>query len=765
MSDEQEWAWAALQVDGPGAMSATEQVALAKWLDACPPASDNELRPDSELEAFNVLEFAKAISNCGQAHAAERAARLAFDGFDALELKHRQFRTEALLLAASRTLSHYPRRDVDISGPLRERVRKLTLRDAEDWPALVPELEMLGRTLLEAGHHDDAIALYRLLREVADSTMRERSAVHARVRENLALALLPRGPTEEIERLLRQSIRIREALGGEAITDLWRSWTGLALLRADQLLFDEADAFAQTAVLNAREYAYARGHDAEWHCQKLADKLLSRRIHHEHDDRLFGWTLDRIEGGPFTRSWRSLVEVATLIRSDAASLTCSRLMENAARLLARAGAVDAATELVERRLQWDRLYEDDIVAGVGGEAVRFLLSEGRSADAAGVTETFYDFAVSVDSADGDSAIGARRRLIEGLLGIVRPEIERFLREILPHELMALLDEPLLDAALDREDFTAVSTILDGWQWEDDEVGTPDLDRAARLAASSGGLDWVRRLAERLIEARLVPSAIDILLIAGLEHDAVQALARIDDGQMRVFGLASLAVHAAEHGQCQRFTQLALEAVAALGNEVGWQRDNLVERIGRGARACWTQDAAEAWCGEWLDPDSGKKLLASLTAPPAAPLPPPIPQPRIEAVSDIRRTIQSEDLTAALAALKPAGNFYLDLIHAEQVATPAVAANRHDVAEAAFDFALARLPAPPAQGVIMHEGVERTRYLTARRLGEAVRRLLSVDRAAAFAERALAAAAAATDLEVAGALVTAAGCACRPGPAA
>lgn len=765
MSDEQEWAWAALQVEGPGAMSADELVTLARWLDGCPPASDNELRPESELEAFNVLEFAKTVFERGQARACGRAARLAFDAFDTLDLTRRQFRTEALLIATARAVFRYSAISPDVAGRLRAEVHKLTLRDAEDWPALVPELEALGRTLLEAGHGDDAIKLYRLLREVVDSTIRQRSAVHARVRENLALALLPLGPSDEIEGLLRQSVSIREAAGGEAVTDLWRSWTGLALLRADQVLFDEADAFAQTAVQNARKYAYARGHDAEWHCEKLADTLRSRRIRHDHAGRLFGWTLERIEGGPFTRSWRSLVEVASLIRSDAASLTCSRLMENAARLLARAGAVDAATELVERRLQWDRLYEEDIVAGVGGEAVRYLLSEGRSADAAGVTEAFYDFAASVDSADGDSAIGARRRLVDGLLEIGRPEIERFLREVLSGELMALLDEPLLDAALDREDFTAVSAILDGWQWADDKIGMPDLDRAARLAAATGDLDWVRRLAERLIQARHVPSAIDVLLVAGLEQDAVQALARIDDGQLRVFGLASLAIHAAEQGHCERFTRLAGEAVAALGTEVGWKRATLVERLGRGARACWTRAAAEAWCGERLDPDSGKKLLASLTAPSPAPRPPPAPQPRIEPVSDIERAIEANDLTAALTALKPADNFYSDLIRAEQVATAATAANRHDVAEAAFDFALARLPGPPAEGVIMHEGIESTRYLTARRLGEAVRRLLPSERAAAFAGRALAAAAASTDLEIAGSLVTAAGCACRPGPPA
>jgi len=84
-------------------------------------------------------------------------------------------------------------------------------------------------------------------------------------------------------------------------------------------------------------------------------------------------------------------------------------------------------------------------------------------------------------------------------------------------------------------------------------------------------------------------------------------------------------------------------------------------------------------------------------------------------------------------------------------------------EAALDFALARLPLAPAQGIIMHGGVAAMRFMTARRLGEAARRLLSTDRAMAFAERALAAASASSDVDAAGALVAAAGCACRPGP--
>lgn len=763
MSDEQEWAWAALQVGGPAAMSQDEQVVLARWLADCPPASDNELRPESELDAFNVLEFAKAIFNCGQPHAAERAARLAFEAFDALELKRGQFRTEALLLAARRTLAHYPPRSEDTSGGLREHVRNLSLRDAEDWPALVPDLESLGRALLEAGHDDDAVALYRLLREVVDSTMRERSELHARVRENLALAMLPRGPSDEIERLLRQSVKIREAVGGEAAADLWRSWTGLALLRADQLLFDEADGFAQQALQTAREHA--RGGDAEGQCDRLVQILRSRRVRHGHDGRLFGWALARIEGGPFTRSWRSLVEVAALVRCDAPSGTCSRAMENAARLLARAGAADAATELVERQLQWKCLYEDSIVTGVGAEAVRVLLEKGDLAAAATATERFFRFAGSVDAADGDAIVMARRNLIERLLDLERPEVEGFLREHLTVETLPLLDEPLLDAALERDDFAAVSAILDGWQLDHDELGTPDLQQAAQLAAKTDELDWVRRLATRLLKGNRPHEAIDVLLAAGLEQDAVRTLGEIEGGRARAFGLASLAVHAAGRGQCERFTRLAGEAVAALGKEVGWSRDILADRIGRAARACWTPEAAEAWCSEQLDAASGKRLLAALSPPPPASLPPPAPQPRIEPVSDIGRALQAGNLDAALAALKPAGNFHLDLIHAERVAAAANAAGRHDMAELALDFARVQLTSPPDPRVIMHEGIDETRYTTARRLGDAVRRYLSAERAKAFADRAFAAASVSSDIESAGALVTAAGCACRPGPAA
>jgi len=282
-------------------------------------------------------------------------------------------------------------------------------------------------------------------------------------------------------------------------------------------------------------------------------------------------------------------------------------MENAGRLLARAGAVDAAIELVGQRLQWSRLYQDDIVAGVGAEAVRFLLSEGRRADASRVIETFYDFAASVDAADEDSAVMASRHLIADLLDLERPEIEGLVRDVLSDEHMPLLDELLPDAEQDGNDS-----------------------------------------------------------IAGSVPDPAQ---------------------------------------------------------------------------------------------------PPLTQSRTEPRSDFGPAHQEGEPPAALADLKPAGDFYSDLVNAERVAEAAKAANRPDAMEAAFDFALARLPHAPAPGIITHGGVPAMRFMTARRLGEAARRLLSSDRAVAFAERALAAASASSDVDAAGALVAAAGCACRPGPPA
>lgn len=759
MTGEAEWLWAFLLVEGQEGLSTPQRERLSQWLDSRPPHDRADLVLDTVEEAMHVLDLAMVLLAGEWRGLAAAPARLALAELERLAPASSGARALALIVAAHAVLCTVsvlkPEPRDDVEG-LIARARGLTSEAVMDARLLAKPLYGYGQHLHARRRYDDAIAAFRLLLRLLERMAGTGGADHAAAREELAVALAaapePEGSLDEAEQLLRTALEIRRDGDDDAREGLWRAWLGLASVLWRRRQWKEAEGAFVAAEVAARA---AFGPDSE-HVAACARDLHGFRrdwLHVREGGRLFGWALREAAGDPFTRAVSALLKVSGVAadRDDA-----DMMVGHAARLQARAGAIDAALDLVEERLAMARAEWDG--AGVYHDAVDTLLSAGRRDEARAVLARGFEFAVAVDLAERGDRNAAQRDLIEAIEQLDHPGLGELVRETLRADKLNLVLERDLQRAVERRDFVAVSAALADWDWQE---GWPDdwlLRDIGKLAAEAGDLETAQGMAARLRQSDHPHLEVDVLLAAGFDDEAEAALTRLEPGWPRANGLGLAAAHAAARGQRARFEELARGVLAELPPD-RLESTMALHSIAEGARSCLTRAEGEAWADAHLTHEPARRTFRALLHP-TRPYDPD--RPSIAALPALAAALGARDWDRALSELSSVGNGYLDLVHAEMLAEPAAAAGRDDIALQALRFALARLPGPFADQARRYLTKEEYRFLTARRLGEAARRLLSHDSRTTFAEDAFTQAALLTDMASASALVAAGGLACRPG---
>ncbi|MDP2329288.1 MAG: tetratricopeptide repeat protein [Reyranella sp.] len=765
MSEDLEWAWAFLLVEGPQALQAAERPALARWLDSCPPDKRADLVPETPDEAGHVLDFACDLLAGDFVGPTAPAAMLALEACEAILAAGDPRRVAALIVAAHAGLrsAGVAADAVEVLLPpdieaLMARARALAPGDLADWSAVMPLLGRYADYLFAVGCNADAEAALRLMLQLVGPWVGSDAARHAELRENLAALLSGDGRHDEAESLFRAALEIRRMGGGDAAIGLWRTWLGLAALLAAQSRHAAAeDAAVEALQTAARAFGEDSQHAAA--CRGQLRVIRAAILHEREGGRVFG-VLRRSTGDRFTRAVSALMTVAdATIAEEAADL----LVVAAARLQARAGCATAALDLVERQLLARRIVPglmSDEEIGVCTDAVGALLAEGRTDEAHRILDRGFDIAERADAIQDADDIGfAQRDLIKAIAALDHEAAAALLHDVVRGDGLYLLREHELERAVDRGDLAAAAAIVAAW---DERWGVSDdwvLRHIGAMAATAGDLALVRRMADWLLPRDRGCFGIEVLLAAGLEEEAMAALGRIGVDWSYACALAFFAAYHAKRGDAARFAEFAALSVDRTPDGF-LEGSELLRQLAVGAHACLPRARALAWAATHL-PAKVQRSFEAMYDSHSSPDGRRAAPPELPALAE---AIAGRDWDGALAALVPASNFYSDVEHASRLAVPAAEAGRRDVAVAALDFALARLVEPfDGNATRMTMSVDELRQLAARRLGELARGLLPADMAARFADQAFARAASLADQSVAAALVVAGGIACRPGP--
>lgn len=747
MTEDAEWSWATLLVEGPDRLSTEQSHALIEWLEARQPEEFDELRPTEEREASHLLDWSIGLLYGEQRAPAAVPARLALGFWDRLVSPGRRA-PQALIVAA-----HAALRDVSVASPrvpkdietLVGRARALVAGEIADAAEVFPLLYGYGRFLSERRRDDDAEAALRLTLRLIERTPQAHAAVHAGPREELALVLLEKGAHDEAERLLLSAIELRASGEAEARAGIWRAWLGLGVLMWRRQRWPEAE----RALLAAQQAALASlGEDSEpvVICRQHLTRFERDWLYDREQAKLFGWALRDTRGNPFARAVAALLKVADVVGNpDDADL----MVAHVARLQIRAGEISVALDLVDRRLMVPRAEWDG--AGAYADAVDVLLSAGDRAGARDVLARGFARAAQIRVFERVGEDAAQHDLVERIGSLEHPGLAELAREALPANELNIVRERDLERAVEQGDLGAVRSVLAEWDWVHGSPGEWLMRDIGGLAAEQGDLELARRMAQSLRAGKDAYLAVDVLAVAGWHDEAETVLAGLEPGWPRGNGLAVAARRLGERGERERFDDLARRAVAEMPAE-HLDLSMALHEIARGARACLSVEEAEAWAMEHL-PEEAREVFLDRLQP---------PEPPVE-LSALAAAIALRDWELALLELRSVGNGYLDLVHAEMLAEPAAAAERHDIVAAALRFALARLSGPFADERHRMLTKEEFRFLTARRLGMAAHRLLPPAARVSFAEDAFVEAAVLDDMPSAAALVIAAGLACRTVP--
>lgn len=761
MSDKVERLWTVLLVDGQEGLTIPQRQELGQWLNSRPLQDRADPALKTIAEATHVLDLAADLLAGDSDELAAAPAQLALAELARLAPASSGAHALALIVAAHAALRAVsmlePKLPPDVER-LIERARQLSSEAVVDKRLLAKPLYRYGQYLHERRRYGDAVTAFRLVLRLLERMTGTGVADHAAAREELAGSLAaapePEGSLDEAERLLRTSLEIRRDGDDDARQGLWRTWLGLAhvLLRRRQWLDAEAGFVAAEAAAND-----AFGATSEHAAACTRDLGAFRRdwLYTREAGRLFAWALREAAGDPFARAVAALQKVSEIVadRDDA-----DMMVGHAARLQARAGAIDTALDLAEGRLKMARAVWDG--AGVYHDAVDTLLTAGRREEARAVLARGFAFAAGVDMVERDDLNAAQRDLVEIIVQLDHPGLSALVRETLQAEKLNLLRERDLQRAVERHDLGTVLAALAEWDWQE---GCPDawlLRDVGRLAADAGDRETAHGMAERLLQSEDPCLSIDVLLAAGFDDDATVALSRLERGWPRANALAVAAVHAATKGECARFDELAREVLAELPTDK-LESTMALHSIAEGARSCMTRAEAEAWADVHLTNEPTRRAFHALIDPPKPYNP---ERQSIDALPALAEALEAHDWDRALIELTSVGNGQFDLVHAGMLAEPAATAGRGDVAQQALRFALAQLPGPFADQARRFLTKEESRFQTARRLGEIARRLLAPDARAAFAEDAFVQASRLDDMASAAALIIAGGLACRPGPA-